>query len=88
MNGRVNQNNITNTWHELPNNINTAFRSKYGHQYFFQGYRYWKYYDNNTIVSGYPRTIAKGFKGIPNDIDAVLHMLNKRRQTILYFFKG
>lgn len=88
MNGKVNQKNIINTWPELPNNINAAFRSRHGKQYFFQGDRYWKYFDNNTIVRGYPKTITKHFKGIPDNIDAVLHMPNTRLQTILYFFKG
>lgn len=40
-------------------------------------------YDKNKLVQGYPKSISKGFKGIPNNIDAAFVFKGN-----LYFFKG
>ncbi|XP_013776805.2 matrix metalloproteinase-15-like [Limulus polyphemus] len=70
----------------IPNNVDAAFIwSGNGKTYFFQGNSYWRYdsHKDPPVNSHYPRPI-NNWKGIPNNIDAVLEWENG--QT--YFFKG
>ncbi|XP_076309995.1 stromelysin-3-like [Tachypleus tridentatus] len=70
----------------IPNNVDAAFTwNGNGKTYFFQGDSYWRY-DNHKdppVNNYYPRPI-NNWKGIPNNINAVLEWENG--QT--YFFKG
>ncbi|XP_040856706.1 vitronectin [Ochotona curzoniae] len=60
-----------------------------GKTYLFKGSQYWRFEDG-VLDPDYPRNIAEGFDGIPNDVDAAFalpaHSFSGRERV--YFFKG
>ncbi|ELU14292.1 hypothetical protein CAPTEDRAFT_228569 [Capitella teleta] len=59
---------------ELPNNLDSSVyweESTKGQArtYFFKGSQYWRY-NSNGLANGYPRSISRGFPGVPNNLDA------------------
>uniref|UniRef100_A0A8C6XQ13 Matrix metallopeptidase 1 n=1 Tax=Naja naja TaxID=35670 RepID=A0A8C6XQ13_NAJNA len=72
----------------LPRNvkkIDAAFSDpETGKTYFFIGNKYWRYNEmEQSMEKGYPRNIAKDFKGIKPRIDATLY-----DNGYIYFFQG
>jgi Matrixin/Hemopexin len=57
-------------WGGIQGPIDSAFTGLKGRTYIFKGKEYWKF-DNMVKEGGYPRLIANGFPGIPDNIDAV-----------------
>nr|XP_033778501.1 vitronectin [Geotrypetes seraphini] len=60
-----------------------------GRTYLFKGSEYWRF-DNGVLDPGYPRNISKGFKNIPDHLDAsfALPAHNSKSKERVYFFKG
>lgn len=59
--------------------------SKNGRTYLFSGMKFVRYDDERRqIDAGYPSWLAEKWHGIPNNIDAVISMINGKT----YFFKG
>lgn len=56
-------------WGGIQGPIDSAFTGLKGKTYLFKGKEYWKF-DNTVKEGGYPRLIANGFPGIPDNIDA------------------
>ena len=82
--------NMSEKWFKQSNNIgkwDAAFTYGYDKKtYFFKGDLVYKYDDKNMrLESGFPKTISRIFKGVPNGINAVFTW-NKDNTT--YFFKG
>ena len=48
-----------------------------------QGNQYWKLTDD-SLASGYPRSISRDWDGLPGNLDAAFTWINGRT----YFFKG
>ncbi|KAG8136951.1 hypothetical protein E2320_005510 [Naja naja] len=81
-------------WPTLPSNIDAAYENsekdnilifkETGKTYFFIGNKYWRYNEmEQSMEKGYPRNIAKDFKGIKPRIDATLY-----DNGYIYFFQG
>jgi len=49
-----------------------------------QGVHYWQYKDDE-LLEGFPKFIAEGFPGVPNNIDAAFVWKETGK---VYFFKG
>ncbi|XP_051902419.1 vitronectin-like [Hippocampus zosterae] len=60
-----------------------------GKSYIFQGRKYWRF-DGDVLDEGFPRDIAEGFRGIPDDLHAAFAVPapNHRQREKAYFFKG
>jgi len=71
--------------------IDAAFQRSNGRLYVFAGELYWRFTDGLLIGEGdqwilndnYPKKISQGWKGVPDDIDAVFQLPNEH----IYFFK-
>ena len=57
-----------------------------GKIYFFKGSQYWRARDDGRIERGFPRSIEKGFPGVPKNFDAAI-VLTKNNETKIFFFK-
>ncbi|XP_042547047.1 vitronectin [Dipodomys spectabilis] len=60
-----------------------------GKTYIFKGSQYWRFEDG-VLEPEYPRNIAEGFSGIPDNVDAALALPahSYRGRERVYFFKG
>merc|ERR1711915_42430 len=76
---------ISDGWKGLEDNPNAAFTWSNGRTYFFKGSKYWRFSKTGTMDKGYPKESAKGFKRIPEGIDAALVWPKDNK---IYFFKG
>ncbi|XP_029454674.1 matrix metalloproteinase-19-like isoform X2 [Rhinatrema bivittatum] len=90
---------ISTQW-KLPSSIDAAVRMQNplgdqdGKIFFFKGSDYWKF-DNDQMKPGYPKKIAEGFPGVPNDLDAAFTqpaIIAKNGKIIrgerIFFIKG
>ncbi len=75
---------ISDKWINLPSNVDAAFAENEEKVFFFKGSQYWRYNGTN-MDRGYPKQISQGFRGIPDNIDAVMWLPNLKK---VYFFKG
>ncbi|XP_050545974.1 macrophage metalloelastase-like isoform X3 [Daktulosphaira vitifoliae] len=73
---------INDVWIGLPNNIDAVFTYNNQKTYFFKGSKYWRFTET-SLDKDFPREIAFGFAGIPNNIDSAMNLNDK-----IYFFKG
>ncbi|XP_029957538.1 vitronectin b [Salarias fasciatus] len=75
----------------IPGPISAAFTriNCQGKSYLFKGKQYWRF-DGDVLDKDYPRDIAVGFDGVPDDIDAAFAIPapSHRGREKAYFFKG
>ena len=64
--------------------IDAIFTNSKGETFVFLGSKFWKI-SNNSIASGYPRSISVYWPGVPDDIDAALFSLGQQKNRILFF---
>ncbi|KAF4523177.1 hypothetical protein B566_EDAN002435 [Ephemera danica] len=73
---------VSQMWPKLPPKIDASFTySVTGKTYFLKGSQYWRY-TNNVLDDGFPMSIAEGFAGVPDNIDAATEW-----GKYIYFFK-
>ena len=64
--------------------IDAIFTNSKGETFVFLGSKFWKI-SNNSIASGYPRSISVYWPGVPDDIDAALFLPGQQKNRILFF---
>ncbi|XP_071944794.1 matrix metalloproteinase-17-like [Antedon mediterranea] len=63
---------------DLPNNLDATLRwGNTRYTYFFKGDQYWRYNEvNKRVDDDYPRDIATGWPGVPDNLDAAFRWLD------------
>ena len=88
---------ISQGWPGLPNDIDAAVyagdsnSTRNNKLYFFKNNLYWRWdIESDRIDQGYPKTIANGWPGLPNNLEAAIYAGYSQgsRDNKLYFFKG
>ncbi|XP_033108515.1 matrix metalloproteinase-16-like [Anneissia japonica] len=71
---------------DLPIDLDAALNwGDTGYTYFFKGSQYWRYNEpSGRVDDNYPRSIAAGWPGVPDDLDAAFRWLDGNT----YFVKG
>ena len=74
---------ISNKFGKLPSGLNAAFVWNYDEKtYFFKGKYVYRYnYKTSSIEDGYPKTIAREFKGVP--IILMLYLVGIKMETLI-----